>query len=140
MIDTLTDAMVSLTSLMEEESEILVRALRDPKLREIAEAKQRLAGRVESEIARLDREQSGWLGRLPPDARAELADVTRSLRDAATVNAHVLERQIELSGDLVDAIAAEARRVSGARNTIYGARGGMERAEGSAPISVNTRL
>lgn len=141
MITQLVDAMVSLTSLMEEESERLVRTPYIPELGEIANAKLRLAGRIEAEVARLKRENpEDWLETLDPDARETLADASRALRDASIVNSRILSRQIELSSEIMAAIAAEAQRLTGSRSTTYSACGGLSGLDAPAPISVNARL
>jgi flagellar biosynthesis/type III secretory pathway chaperone len=141
MITQLVDAMVSLTSLMEEESERLVRTPYIPELGEIANAKLRLAGRIEAEVARMKRENpEDWLETLDPDARETLADASRALRDASIVNSRILSRQIELSSEIMAAIAAEAQRLTGSRSTTYSACGGLSGLDAPAPISVNARL
>lgn len=136
----LIDAMLSLTALMEEESEKLARAAYLPELPEIANAKLRLTGRIEAEVARLKRGSEHWLAELDADTRAQLADASRNLRDASTVNAQILSRQIELSVEMMAAIAAEAQRLTGSRNSIYGASGDLGGIEAPAPISINARL
>lgn len=141
MITQLVDAMVSLTALMEEESERLSRAPYIPELGEIANAKLRLAGNIEAEIARLKRQgPDDWLEALEPEDRATLAEASKALRDASIVNARILSRQIELSADMMAAIAAEAQRLTGSRSTTYGACGGIAGLDAPAPISINARL
>lgn len=141
MITQLVDAMVSLTSLMEEESERLVRTPYMPELGEIANAKLRLAGRIEAEVARLKREHpEDWAETLDPEARETLAEASQALRDASIVNSRILSRQIELSSEIMAAIAAEAQRLTGSRTTTYSACGGLSGIDAPAPISVNARL
>jgi len=140
MTAQLIDAMVSLTALMEEESERLARTPRFPELGEIANAKLRLTGRIEAEIARLKRSSEDWAETLDEETRAQLAEASRNLRDASAVNAEILSRQIELSSDMMAAIASEAQRLTGSRSTTYGAWGGMAGVEAPAPISINARL
>lgn len=141
MISQLVDAMVSLTALMEEESERLSRTPYIPELGEIANAKLRLAGRIDAEIARLKREHpEDWVESLDEDMRADLADASRALRDASIVNARILSRQIELSSEMMAAIASEAQRLTGSRSTTYSACGGIAGIDAPAPISVNARL
>lgn len=141
MTAQLIDAMVSLTQIMEEESERLSQGVYFAELPEIASAKMRLTGRIEAEVARLKREApDDWAERLDPDAREQLAEASRGLRDASTVNQQVLARHIELSVDMMGAIAAEAQRLTGSRNVTYGACGGLGGMDAPAPISVNARL
>lgn len=141
MTEQLIDAMVSLATLMEEESARLTRSPYLPELGEIAGAKLRLAGRIEAEVARMKRlNPDGWLDEVDKEAREQLAEASRHLRDASEVNAQILSRQIEISADMMAAIAAEAQRLTGTRSTTYGACGGMAGVDGSAPISINARL
>jgi flagellar biosynthesis/type III secretory pathway chaperone len=141
MTAQLIDAMVSLATLMAEESEKLTRSPYLPELGEIAGAKLRLAGRLEAEVARMKRERpDGWLDAVDQETRDQLADASRTLRDASAVNAEILSRQIELSADMMAAIAAEAQRLTGNRSISYGACGGIAGTDTSAPISINTRL
>jgi hypothetical protein len=140
MTEQLVDAMVSLTALMEEESEKLARTPYLPELGEIASAKLRLTGRIEAEVARLKRTSRDWLGTLTPEEREPLKDASRNLRDASAVNQQILSRQIELSAEMMAAIAAEAQRLTGTRSTTYGACGGLGGMDAPAPISINARL
>ncbi|KTF70603.1 flagellar protein FlgN [Sphingomonas sp. HT-1] len=141
MITQLVDAMVSLTALMEEESERLSRTPYIPELGEIANAKLRLAGKIEAEIARMKREHpEDWLETLALEDRTCLAEASQALRDASLVNSRILSRQIELSADMMAAIAAEAQRLTGSRSTTYGACGGIAGLDAPAPISINARL
>lgn len=141
MTEQLIDAMVSLATLMEEESAKLTRSPYLPELGEIAGAKLRLAGRIEAEVARMKRlNPDDWLAEVDEEAREQLADASRHLRDASEVNAEILSRQIELSAEMMAAIAAEAQRLTGSRSTTYGATGGVAGLDVSAPISINARL
>lgn len=139
-IAELFDTMLSLTTLMEEESEALALNGRHPQLAEIAAAKARLVGMLEAHDAQLTRANPAWLEDLPEEVRAELANAYRTMRDASIVNADVLARQIELSSDMIAAVAAEVQRVSGGYSTTYGAHGGLWQVEQATPISLNTRL
>jgi len=140
MTAQLIDAMVSLTALMEEESEKLARKAYVPEIGEIAAAKLRLTGRIEADFARLKRESPDWAEKLDEEERAQLSDASRNLRDASAVNQQILSRQIELSVEMMGAIAAEAQRLSGTRSTTYGACGGLGGMDAPAPISINARL
>jgi flagellar biosynthesis/type III secretory pathway chaperone len=141
MTEQLIDAMVSLTQIMEEESDRLGRGPYFPELPEIAQAKLRLTGRIEAEVARMKREApDDWAERLDPEAREQLAEASRGLRDASSINADILKRQIELSVEMMGAIAAEAQRLTGTRSMTYGACGGLGGMDAPAPISINARL
>ena len=140
MTAQLLDAMVSLTALMEEESERLARSPYLPELAQIAEAKMRLTGRIEADFARMKRECPEWVDTLDEETRAQMTDASKNLRDASAINQQMLSRQIELSVDMMGAIAAEAQRLTGTRSSTYGACGGLGGMDAPAPISVNARL
>lgn len=140
MLAKLIDTIVSLISLMEEESERL--ATRGPHrdLAEIAQAKIRLVAQLEAQTAQFDRESPDWKIQLAADERARLTDVVVHLADASAVNAAVLNRQIELSSEMMAAVATEAQRLTGTTSATYGAHGGLFQIDQAAPISLNTRL
>lgn len=141
MTAQLIDAMLSLTQIMEEESDKLARSPFFAELPELANAKLRLTGRIEAEVARMKREApDDWAEKLDPETRELLAEASRGLRDASIVNADVLKRQIELSAEMMAAIAAEAQRLTGSRSMTYGACGGLGGMDAPAPISLNARL
>lgn len=81
-----------------------------------------------------------WRGSLASDERGALAASLEQLQQAAIANAGVLARHIDLSRELLDAISAEARRLSGTRTETYGASGGLRHLDLAAPISINTNL
>ena len=140
MAAELIDLMLSLSNLMEEESGGLSARGRVDGQAEIVEAKTRLVGQLETEIARLARETPDWMEMLNADTRQALSDASARLLDASQVNAKVLERQIEFSVEMMGAIAAEARRVTGRQSDTYSAQGGFTRYQAPAPISINARL
>jgi len=140
MTAELIDAMQSLTALMREESDQLVRTARVAHHEEIANAKTRLVGRIEAVVAKLKREQDDWMGALDDEEREAFRAASEALRDASAANAEILSRQIEISVEMMAAIAAEAQRVSGKRNEIYGPAGDMTGMAMPAPISINARL
>ncbi|MET0307299.1 MAG: flagellar protein FlgN [Sphingomonas sp.] len=141
MTEHLIDAMVSLATLMEEESEKLSRSPYLPELSEIANAKLRLAGQLDAEVARMKREHpDDWLDGIDDETREQLAEASRHLRDASKINAKILSRQIELSAEMMAAIAAEAQRLTGSRSMTYASCGGISGMDAPAPISVNARL
>jgi hypothetical protein len=140
MTNELIDTIRSLVALMGEETERLLSPGPAGNLEEIAGAKARLVGWLEARTARLDREQAGWHERMAPEEREALTAALAELSDVSTENAKALERQIRLSVEMLDAIASEARRISGTRTETYCLRGGVSRVETATPISVNTRL
>src|SRR5947199_66126 len=105
MANDVLDMMLSITALMQEETAKLGSYVRFPEQSEIVDAKTRLTGRLSSEIARLQREQPEWLETLDLDVRSALSDASRDLHEASLLNARVLERHIEFSTDMMNAIA-----------------------------------
>lgn len=140
MIDDLMDTILSLTALMEEESDNLAKPGIHPALAECSTAKSLLVGQLDQQMARRNREMPGWLLQLDPENRTRLCAAIASLLDAATVNADVLRRNIALSTEMIGAVAAEVQRVTGTKSATYGAHGGMFQATQATPISLNTRL
>lgn len=138
MASNLIDIMASLTLIMTEETERLGARERALDLAELAAAKVRLVGVLETELARLNREQPGWAEALDEETRERLANTLIALGDASTVNAQVLERQIDLSIEMMGAVAAEAKRLSGNRAATYGARGDLSQMDLATPISINS--
>lgn len=139
MTDALCDTIESLISLMREETAILLSVGPRPDIEAIAAAKVRLTATLEGQLAALDREQPGWRETIA-ETDTDLAARIAELQEVSTENATVLRRQIDLSRDLMDAIAAEAKRLVGTRTQTYGATGGLFRQDVSTPISVNTNL
>lgn len=134
------DLIRSLADLMREETDALTAGGLAQSLGELAAAKLRLTTALERELALLDREQPSWKGSLTPESRAQLAQAFGDLCAAAQDNARVLARHIDLSRDLLDAVAAEASRMAGNRQETYGAEGDVKRIEAPQPLAVNTRL
>lgn len=134
------DTIRSLTAIMVEETARLESPGRHKDLAEMAAAKIKLVAKLETEAAVRARTGDDWLATLSDDARDNLAEAVRDLGIAAEANARVLERQIDLSREMMAAVAAEARRVTGSRSSIYGARGRVARSDATAPISVNASL
>lgn len=140
MLAEVIDTILSLVALMEEESDRLVAPGGHRDLAEIAEAKIRLVAALEARTVQLDRERPGWQRELDPAEHAQLADALVHLGDASAVNAKILARQIQLSTDMMAAVAIEAQRLMGTSNATYGAHGGLFQLDQATPISLNTRL
>ena len=140
MIEELLDLMRSLVILMEEETARLSAPGRHPDMAETAQAKVRLVAALETANARLTRELPNWMEALPDEERERLREAVTALRTASAANAAILKRQIELSNEMMEAVTHEARRLTGARNTTYGAAGNVHKVRGAAPISINTQL
>ncbi len=140
MIDNLLDTARSLTSLMGEETGALGAPGRMANHEELVAAKRRLVAQLEAEIVRLNREVPGWMNDLEEEEGAALSEAMETLRDAAISNVAIVDRQLSLSNDLIDAVAAEARRLTGNSGRSYLGTGSMMQREGTSPISINTRL
>lgn len=140
MIENMLDVSGSLTRLMRDEGAALLEHGRCAEHAEIVAAKRRLAGQLDGEIARLNREMPDWLQQLGEDARVALHAAVADLGEAAAANARIVERQLSLSNDMIAAVAEEARRLSGNRGSSYQESGAMAHRVGTSPISVNTRL
>ncbi|WP_114953978.1 flagellar biosynthesis protein FlgN [Sphingosinicella terrae] len=129
----------SLVALMREETEML-RTPGSGDLQEVAEAKARLVGWIESRSAQLEREQPGWREALDPETLETLTEAVAELRDVSSANARMLERQIELSLQMMEAIATEAKRLKGTRSATYGATGQLWHVDLPTPVSTNAKL
>ena len=132
------DVMASLTLIMNEETDRLRARERGIDLAELAAAKVRLVGMLETELARLEREQPGWADAMEEDERERLSEALVALGEASTANAAILERQIGLSIEMMGAVANEARRLAGKRAYTYGASGDLSQTSLATPISVNS--
>jgi flagellar biosynthesis/type III secretory pathway chaperone len=136
----IVDIIRSLTLIMNEETQRLSGADRSGVLAEMAAAKARLVGMLEAKSAALARSDPDWIEALEAEQRAELMEALAAMKEASAPNAAILERQITLSLEMIAAVAAEAKRLSGSRSAVYGRSGGLSRTELTAPISVNSRL
>nr|WP_253201411.1 flagellar biosynthesis protein FlgN [Sphingomonas quercus] len=125
---------------MTEETDRLKMHDRARDLVELTSAKVRLTGLLETEIARLNREQPGWSKAMEEDQRARLTAVVSALGTASTENAAVIERHLELSNELMKVIAKEARRQFKKRADTYSDVGTLSPIDLSPPISVNSQF
>lgn len=133
----LIDIISSLTTVMTEETGMLQAGERGRDLAELASVKIRLTGILETELARLNRE-AGWSDNLADSQWSDLSEAIKALNEASRINAGVLERQIDLSIELMGALAAEAWRLQKKRAETYGATGTMAPREPTLPISINS--
>lgn len=136
----LIDTMIDLVRLMEQESEAL--ALSGPRAatEALAQAKIRLASRMEAQCAALHRLDPCWMTALEGDDRRSFAEMSEELHLAATVNSAILERQIDLSSEMLAAVGKELERVTGRGGATYSRRGAVKRARSSPPVSVNGKF
>jgi len=140
MTAALIDALASLAQIVDEENDRLTRPIHHPELPALVEAKTRLAATVEVEIARLARERPDWINSVEGEGRAALTQAVEVLTRRLAVNSKLIERRIELCDEIMEAVADEARRLSGARSAVYGVHGTLSRSDQAAPIAVNSRI
>ncbi len=140
MSDNLTETMQTLRTLMAEETRLLANGGWPVDIAALTSAKLRLIGTLEAKVAERERGASDWLEALSMVDRTSLLAAIDSLREAAAGNAAVIGRQIDLSQELLGAIAAEARRLGGTQSHTYRASGEVPKRAGSAPVAINTRL
>lgn len=140
MIPELHGILDSLASLLREETALLVQAADAGQLGAIAAAKIRVTAALEAQLAMQTRVRPDWQNDMTDEERGALSQTFAELQSAAAENASMLARHIELSRDLLGAIAAEAKRLSGTRTETYRATGGLHQADLPSPISVNARL
>lgn len=134
------DTLYALIRVIEEESERLAVSGPVADIEELALAKARLAGRLDEIGARQARENPQWIEALPDMERMGLLRAIEELNRAAVVNSDVLERQIDLSSELLGAVGRELERLTGRRARTYGQRGDVKQAHAPVPLSINTRL
>lgn len=140
MANDFIDIITSLTAIMEEETARLLAPGRHSDFAEMAAAKMKLVAAIELKTVEHARGRAEWLASLDDETRDRLTAAIQHLGAAAQVNARVLVRQIDLSTEMMSAVAAEARRLSGTRSAIYGAGGTLTRTDVATPISVNASL
>lgn len=140
MNDSLVDMVRSLTAIMEEETARLGSADRLGDLAELAMAKAKLVNALETETTRRSRENRDWLAAQDPAEKEELLDALRALRDASAPNQALLRRQIDLSTEILAAVAAEAKRLTGNRHAVYGHAGDLAQIDVATPISIDSRF
>ena len=138
MVSELVDLVRSLSALMREETQLLLSGARFGGIHEIAGAKARLVGSLEAKSVELGRVDAKWLDALEESARDELLGALKELKDASVPNAEALSRQIDLSVEMLAAVTAEAKRLTGSRHAVYGAGGGLSRINLPVPISHNS--
>ncbi len=138
MIDNLIDVISSLTLIMQEETVRLTARDRGRDLAELAAAKLRLVGVLETQLARIEREQTDWADTIEEAVRERLFAALLALGEASNANASVLERQIDLSVEMIGAIAGEAKRLAGRSTVTYGMRGDLALFDPAMPISINS--
>jgi hypothetical protein len=143
-IASILDTINALICIIEEESETLALTgytqSTQGNIAELALAKARLAGRLEHLTVQLQRENPYWMKTLPDEMRADMTAAYRDLHNASVVNADILERQIDLSSDMLAAVGHEIERLTGHGSTTYSARGKVRRSKSRPPLSINTRL
>lgn len=135
--ETLLAMAEGLERIIRRETEVLERSSMPQGLAALADAKARHAEKLEAAVAARRRIDSGWPASLPIDERQALAEAFRRLNAASAENGTVIERRMRLSTGLLDAIAAEAQRLSGRRSRTYSSGGTCTDTLRATPISVN---
>ena len=138
MADDMIELMTSLTMVLTEESAQLRRQTTNGELRELASVKNRLVGMLQYELAQRERLDPDWAAQMEDEKRAALSRVVKTLAEASAANRAVLQRQLELTTDMIDALAQEARRTSGRRASTYQADGDLTPLDLAPPISINS--
>jgi len=136
MVSELIDLVRSLSALMREETHLL--QTRFGGIQEIAEAKARLVASLDANSAELGRNDPDWLEQLEGDDKEALLAALAELKEASVPNAEALSRQIDLSVEMLAAVTAEAKRLTGTRHAVYGAAGGLSQLDLATPISHNS--
>lgn len=139
MTDDLLDQILSLTMIVEEETQRLKEMRGGKSLAELVGAKTRLVGQLECEVARLDRIDPDWIERLAPEEHERLDTALDTLRAAMVINADTVARNLELTSELLDVLGDEARRLASRRASTYSADGELPERE-AVPITIDTRL
>lgn len=133
---SLVEHLRSLAAVVAEESAILSDPTRGGVPPTLVEAKLRLVGAVEAAVSG----SPDWRAALSPDERAAAEPLLVALGPDMAANAELLRRRLDLCEDLMAAIGAEARRLTGGRSVTYGALGALARTDRAAPIAVNASL
>lgn len=139
MFERLSDVLTSLLLLMEEETQYIRSFTFDPTLPELAATKIRLIGQLEHIAATIARDERDWSAALSDEDRVHLTDILRTFETTAADNRAALKRQIDLSVELIGAIATEAKRQAGRASSTYGAAGTLSVYDPTMPIAVNSR-
>lgn len=138
--ETLLAMAQGLETIIRRETEVLERPGQPQGLAALADAKARHTEKLEAAVAARRRQDATWPSSLPVEERQALADGFRRLNEASELNGVVIERRMRLSAGLLDAIAAEAQRLSGRRTRTYSRGGTCNDFRRATPISVNTSL
>ena len=138
MIERLTDVLESLLMLMEEETRHLQESPFGAGLPELAATKVRLVGQLEQMTAAYGRSTVDWNRSLDEAQRARLEALLARLEPISAANAAALERQIDLSVEMIGAITSEAKRLAGRATSTYGEQGNLSRFDPTMPIAVNS--
>lgn len=136
MADDILALLKSLLALIEEESALLAIGKRHD-IASIARSKARLAGALEAAVVERQRTMPDWQAALDPDARDALGDAMVRLAEAARANAAALQRQIDLSDEILAAIAQDAARRRGGGSIAYGGCGSVAMRAMQTPIALN---
>lgn len=135
----LIGTMYALIDIMAQESEALAAAGRHTGLAELARAKLRLVAHMDQVTAKLGRGSDDWIEALEGGERDSFAKASEALFQAARTNSTVLERQIDLSSEMLHTVGLELERLTGRRSTTYSRLGDVRRAQTKMPLTINQR-
>lgn len=137
---SIAELMRSLADLADEETALFAKGGRTESLKPIAAAKQRLLDALEAQLAEKQRLAPDWVYQLEERERDMLSAAARDLAEAAERNRAALSRQLQLTDDLLNAVAAELQRRSGRHNRVYAQAGTIRDQPLATPLSINTKL
>ena len=103
-------------------------------------AKQRLLEALELQLAEKQRTEPHWQRDMDDEERQLLAAAAAALMKASARNRSALERQLQLSDDLISAVSAELQRRRGVHNLTYAQAGNLREPIQPSPVSINSRL
>ena len=140
MMERFLDCLKSLMVVMRQETECLLNPSRSNELQELVAAKQRLAGQLAEEAARLAREGAMQVETEGEDSADSLPALIASLEEVSKENMEALQRQIDLSDDMMRAVIHQVQRSCGSGRATYGATGSIGGNRPPGPVSINATL
>lgn len=138
MTNEMIEVMTSLTAILEEETNLLRDHAGNSDLRQMAGMKNRLVGVLQRELATMERLDPNWASHLDDETYETVTHVLIALNEASAANRALLQRQLELTTEMIDALANEARKTSGRRASTYRPDGDLTPMDLSPPISINS--
>lgn len=116
MTAELVDLVLKLTSVIEEESDMLFNSRCQECLDKLAASKARLAGDLQASFKSLEATNSHWTSEPNLEACKRFVASMSVLNEAAIANAQVLNRRIALAEEYLSALVIEALRPFGLKD------------------------